>query len=57
MQLELGSVEPEPAGSVFGGTVERTARVIEANGFAVDWPLWDRDAARCSPCHPGSNCH
>ncbi|WP_444963893.1 glycine-rich domain-containing protein [Nocardiopsis sp. M1B1] len=41
----------------YDGTVERTARIIESNGFAVDWPLWDRDAMRCSPCHPGSNCH
>lgn len=41
----------------YDGTVEHTARVIETNGFAVDWPLWDRDAAKCSPCHPGSNCH
>ena len=41
----------------YDGSVERTAHVIEANGFAVDWPLWDRDAARCTPCHPGSNCH
>ncbi|MFL1427236.1 MULTISPECIES: hypothetical protein [unclassified Nocardiopsis] len=41
----------------YDGTVVRTAHIIEANGFAVDWPLWDRDAAKCSPCHPGSNCH
>lgn len=41
----------------YDGTVKRTARVIAANGFTVDWPLWERDAAKCSPCAPGSNCH
>ncbi|WP_285731167.1 hypothetical protein [Nocardiopsis sp. ATB16-24] len=30
----------------YDGTVERTAHIIEANGFTVDWPLWDRDAMR-----------
>lgn len=39
------------------GTVMRTARVIESNGFAIDWPLWEKDALRCSPCLPGSSCH
>jgi hypothetical protein len=39
------------------GTVERTARALEANGFAVDWPLWRADFSKCSPCYPGSNCH
>ncbi|MET9794727.1 glycine-rich domain-containing protein [Nocardiopsis alba] len=39
------------------GTVTRTAHVIEANGFRVDRPLWDRDAAKCSPCAHGSDCH
>ena len=39
------------------GTVERTARAIEANGFVVDWPLWAHDFAKCSPCAPGSNPH
>lgn len=39
------------------GTVMRTAAVIADNGFAVDWPLWEKDSAKCSPCHPGSNCH
>lgn len=39
------------------GTVERTARVIEAEGFVVDWPLWQHDFAKCSPCAPGSNPH
>ena len=41
----------------YDGSVERTAHIIEANGFTVDWPLWDRDAAKCTPCHPGSSCH
>ncbi|EPD67369.1 MULTISPECIES: hypothetical protein [Streptomyces] len=39
------------------GTVMRTAHVIESNGFAIDWPLWEKDALQCSPCAPGSNCH
>lgn len=39
------------------GTVMRTAQVIEGNGFAVDWPLWEKDMSKCSPCYPGSNCH
>jgi len=39
------------------GTVLRTAQVIEGNGFAVDWPLWEHDYAKCSPCRPGENCH
>lgn len=39
------------------GTVERTARTIEAHGFAVDWPLWEHDFAKCSPCAPGTNPH
>jgi hypothetical protein len=39
------------------GTVERTARVVEANGFPVDWPLWRADFSKCSPCYPGSNSH
>ena len=37
------------------GTVARTAEVIAENGFAVYWPLWDADYAKCSPCHPGSD--
>jgi hypothetical protein len=41
----------------YDGSVERTARVIEANRFKVDWPLWEADFAKCTPCHPGSNCH
>lgn len=41
----------------YDGTVERTAKIIAANGFAVDWPLWQRDAAKCTPCHPGADCH
>jgi hypothetical protein len=39
------------------GSVQRTAEIIQANGFAVDWPLWEADFAKCTPCHPGSNCH
>lgn len=39
------------------GSVERTAHVIAENGFPVDWPLWEADYAKCTPCHPGSNCH
>lgn len=39
------------------GTVMRTAQVIAANGFAVDWPLWEADAAKCSPCHTGNDSH
>lgn len=39
------------------GSVERTAHIIEANGFAIDWPLWEADFAKCTPCYPGSNCH
>jgi hypothetical protein len=39
------------------GTVARTAQIIEANGFPVDWPLWQHDFSKCSPCYPGSNCH
>ncbi|MET9796286.1 hypothetical protein [Nocardiopsis alba] len=63
-QAEVVAVDPgriDPAvpeiAFKYDGTVERTARVIEANGFAIDRPLWDRDAAKCSPCHPGSSCH
>jgi hypothetical protein len=32
------------------GTVERTARALEANGFGADWPLWRADFSKCSPC-------
>jgi hypothetical protein len=39
------------------GTVLRTAETIEGNGFAVDWPLWEHDYTKCSPCRPGENCH
>ena len=39
------------------GTVMRTAQILADNGFAVDLPLWEKDAAKCSPCTPGSNCH
>lgn len=41
----------------YDGTVAKTARVLQENGFAVDWPLWERDALKCTPCAPGSNCH
>jgi len=41
----------------YDGTVAKTARLLQENGFAVDWTLWDRDALQCSPCAPGSNCH
>lgn len=39
------------------GSVERTAQIIFDNGFNVDWPLWERDYAKCGPCRPGENCH
>jgi hypothetical protein len=39
------------------GSVERTAKIIAANGFKVDWPLWEADYAKCTPCSQGSNCH
>jgi hypothetical protein len=38
------------------GSVLRTADVIAADGWEVDLPLWT-DAAKCSPCHPGSDSH
>ncbi|MBB4933400.1 hypothetical protein F4561_004220 [Lipingzhangella halophila] len=41
----------------YDGSVMKTAHVIENNGFAVDWPLWERDGAKCTPCYPGSDCH
>ncbi|WP_246062484.1 glycine-rich domain-containing protein [Haloactinospora alba] len=41
----------------YDGSVMKTAHVIENNGFAVDWPLWERDGAKCTPCFPGSDCH
>jgi hypothetical protein len=37
------------------GTVEKTAQVIAANGFDVDWSLWTVAFAKCSPCHPGND--
>ena len=39
------------------GSVERTAHALEDNGFAVDWPLWEADFSKCTPCYPGANCH
>ena len=41
----------------YDGSVRRTAEVIEANGFQIDWPLWEKDFTKCTPCHPGSDCH
>lgn len=41
----------------YDGSVQRTAHVIAENGFPVDWPLWEHDFAKCTPCSPGSNCH
>ncbi|WP_329266676.1 glycine-rich domain-containing protein [Streptomyces sp. NBC_01451] len=38
-------------------SVVRTAHQIAAHGFEVDLPLWQADAAKCSPCHPGSDSH
>ncbi|MDT0410387.1 MULTISPECIES: hypothetical protein [Streptomyces] len=32
------------------GIVLRTADLIAANGFAVDWELWEVDASDCGPC-------
>lgn len=39
------------------GSVTRTAEIIEANGFEVDWALWEADAAKCTPCRPGEDGH
>jgi hypothetical protein len=41
----------------YDGSVERTAHVIAANGFPVDWPLWEADFSKCTPCAPGQSCH
>lgn len=41
----------------YDGSVQRTAQVIEANRFQIDWPLWEKDFAKCTPCSPGNNCH
>ncbi|WP_436772079.1 glycine-rich domain-containing protein [Yinghuangia sp. YIM S09857] len=41
----------------YDGTVQRTAAIVEQHGFEVDWPLWERDFMKCSPCHGGSKCH
>ncbi|GAB3451163.1 hypothetical protein GCM10027436_48570 [Actinophytocola sediminis] len=43
---------PEIARKV-DGSVEKTAKIIAGNGFAVDWTLWEADYANCSPCRPG----
>jgi hypothetical protein len=39
------------------GSVMRTAEAISEFGFPVDWPLWEKDAASCTPCAPGQKCH
>ncbi|MFE7412708.1 glycine-rich domain-containing protein [Streptomyces laurentii] len=39
------------------GSVFNTAKIIESNGFAVDWPLWEKDAMTCTPCRPGEDGH
>lgn len=41
----------------YDGSVEKTAIVIENNGFKIDRPLWEVDFAKCTPCAPGTNCH
>jgi hypothetical protein len=35
-------LEPEEDGSV-----RRSGEVIEANGFQVDWPLWEQGSGKC----------
>ncbi|WP_147425458.1 hypothetical protein [Bailinhaonella thermotolerans] len=39
------------------GTVLRTAQFVEDNGFQIDWPLWEADFGKRSPCYPGSDSH
>ncbi|WP_369228956.1 hypothetical protein AB5J56_00705 [Streptomyces sp. R21] len=39
------------------GIVMRAAQILADNGFGVDLPLGEKDAAKCLPCTPGSNCH
>ncbi|MBO8189179.1 glycine-rich domain-containing protein [Streptomyces spirodelae] len=39
------------------GSVSRTAHIIEAGGFLVDWPLWGADDPDCTPCRPGEDGH
>lgn len=41
----------------YDGSVERTAHVVAANGFPVDWSLWEADFSKCTPCAPGTSCH
>ena len=48
---EVGVLGVAPDLGVQGG------EVIETNGFQVDWPLWEKDFSKCTPCRPGSNCH
>ncbi|TQL21019.1 hypothetical protein [Streptomyces sp. SLBN-134] len=38
------------------GSVMKTAHRVAADGWEVDLSLWE-DAAKCSPCHPGSDSH
>lgn len=38
------------------GSVMKTVHRIAAEGWEVDLPLW-ADAAKCGPCHPGSDSH
>ncbi|MEW2709490.1 hypothetical protein AB0948_31505 [Streptomyces koyangensis] len=48
----IPEVERKGDGSVFN-----TAKIIEENGFVVDWPLWEKDAMKCTPCRPGEDGH
>lgn len=41
----------------YDGSVERTAVIVNNNGFQVDWPLWEADYMQCTPCAPGTECH
>lgn len=38
------------------GSVMKTAHRVAADGWELDPPLWG-DAAKCGPCHPGSDSH
>jgi hypothetical protein len=44
-------------GAQLPDNVGGAAQIIAANGFAVDWKLWEADHAKCGPCRPGENCH
>jgi hypothetical protein len=39
------------------GSVARTAEQIARHGFLVDWPLWEADTSKCTPCRPGEDGH